>query len=655
MKGWGCIAYLLTGSPVRPARYGRLATLGCLMLLWFAAGPVWANEEIVSFQSRIEVRTNATVTVVETIRVRAEQQLIQHGIMREYVTDYWDRAKRHYRVDLAVQSVTHDGRPEPFTVQSLGNSLRLRIGREETIIAPREHEYEITYSVRDAIKSVPGRDEFFWNVTGDQWPFLIRTAQAQVRLPPAMPRGQIQSQLYTSPFSWGGAAAETGMSAESDLLFRVTDPLPSGRGLAVHVSWPTGYLQLSSSLVLSPPGDFGGRMTTAAVVLLLGYMFLVRCVLGNPTPQSAVDSTFAARAEPLDGVSAATCRFIWRKDYDDKCLATALVDLAVKGAIRISELKPGRFQIHNLCQDRPPKVPLTEGVLFSQLLGQRSCVTLEGFNGVAIEQSKDSFTKALRDECEGRYVMRNRAWAVPPILLVLGCATLIVLTSPERVAAAIALVLTGALATALRMPFPGVLRSVRSVPFRWLVPFLVIVGTCAGLFFLCTGTDRGRSIMSPLAFLSFVALVVLTRTIYQRVRRLTPSGQELRHQLVNLRAFLAGQAQAPDSSDMAADPPRWTEFLPYALALDAELVWAERAKQAVSDRAGNATPEQTAWYRAKFTDDPDHVVRNVGVIASALSLAGTVLATQAPSYGSVAETDNSGDGSGGGGGGGGGW
>jgi hypothetical protein len=201
-----------------------------------------AEEEIVSFHSRIDVQTNATLTVVEAIRVRSEQRLIQHGILREDATQYRDRAGRRRSIGLDVQSVRHDGRPEPFTVEQQDTFLRLRIGQEETILAAREHEYEITCQVRGSIERSQGLDELFWNVTGDRWPFPINETEATVRLPPEVPRNRVQIMAYTSPFkSIPGAPVATTVTAEGDILFRVTDALNPGRGLAIQVSWPTGY------------------------------------------------------------------------------------------------------------------------------------------------------------------------------------------------------------------------------------------------------------------------------------------------------------------------------------------------------------------------------------------------------------------------------
>ena len=49
------------------------------------------DERILSFHSDISIAADATMTVDETIRVRAEGQNIRRGIYRDFPTDYTDQ------------------------------------------------------------------------------------------------------------------------------------------------------------------------------------------------------------------------------------------------------------------------------------------------------------------------------------------------------------------------------------------------------------------------------------------------------------------------------------------------------------------------------------------------------------------------------------
>ncbi|HSO07259.1 MAG TPA: DUF2207 domain-containing protein, partial [Pelomicrobium sp.] len=62
-------------------------------LLWLAlallvAAPAAAEERILDFAAEIAVRSDSTLDVIETIRVRAEGNRIRRGIYRDFPTDY---------------------------------------------------------------------------------------------------------------------------------------------------------------------------------------------------------------------------------------------------------------------------------------------------------------------------------------------------------------------------------------------------------------------------------------------------------------------------------------------------------------------------------------------------------------------------------------
>ena len=93
-----------------------------------------AQERILSFHSDITVHEDASMTVVESIRVRAEGDQIKRGIYRDFPTTYKDRTGHRYRVGFSVTSVVKNGEPEPFALEFMTNGERVRIGRESVIL-----------------------------------------------------------------------------------------------------------------------------------------------------------------------------------------------------------------------------------------------------------------------------------------------------------------------------------------------------------------------------------------------------------------------------------------------------------------------------------------------------------------------------------------
>ena len=76
-----------------------------------------ARETILDYQSRIVVNADASLTVTENIRVRAEGRTIKRGIFRGFPTLYRDRDGRRVRVPFEVLEVLRDGKAEPFHIE----------------------------------------------------------------------------------------------------------------------------------------------------------------------------------------------------------------------------------------------------------------------------------------------------------------------------------------------------------------------------------------------------------------------------------------------------------------------------------------------------------------------------------------------------------
>ncbi|HEV2866210.1 MAG TPA: DUF2207 domain-containing protein, partial [Allosphingosinicella sp.] len=102
------------------------------------------GERILSFSSDIAVGRDSALTVTETIRIRAEGNRFQHGLLREFPTRY-QRDGRTVRVGFHVEQIQRDGHDEPWTSEGMDNGERLRIGSADTYIPQGEHTYTIRY------------------------------------------------------------------------------------------------------------------------------------------------------------------------------------------------------------------------------------------------------------------------------------------------------------------------------------------------------------------------------------------------------------------------------------------------------------------------------------------------------------------------------
>jgi uncharacterized membrane protein YgcG len=138
-----------------------------------AAGP----ESIASYATQIQIDPSGTLHLAETIDYDFGDNQ-RHGIIRQIPVRFvYDDS--HYRVyPISNISVTRDGNPEPFSVES-GNYEVIKIGSADRTIRAR-HTYVIRYDVGYAINTFADHDELYWNAIGNEWSVPIRASSATV-------------------------------------------------------------------------------------------------------------------------------------------------------------------------------------------------------------------------------------------------------------------------------------------------------------------------------------------------------------------------------------------------------------------------------------------------------------------------------------------
>jgi hypothetical protein len=217
---------------------GRLArAFGAAVLLIAAIAGIGAagaqptiEEHILSFASDVSVRRDASLEVVETIRLRAEGQQISHGIYREF-----PKAS-----GFEVENVQRDGRPEPWRAEPADDGIRIWMGDPNTLLATGEHVYAIRYRTTNQLGAFPGYDELYWNVTGTGWAFAIDQAEIRVHVPSPVRFGN--RAYYTGPAGSQGRDARVVEERPGEILLRTTRRLERGEGFTVGVAWPSGLV-----------------------------------------------------------------------------------------------------------------------------------------------------------------------------------------------------------------------------------------------------------------------------------------------------------------------------------------------------------------------------------------------------------------------------
>jgi uncharacterized membrane protein YgcG len=218
----------------------RLALLLPLVLLLLLPKPVAADEGwvIVQFDANYQIRQDGSVDVIEDIRVDFGTQR-HHGIFRVIPLTFKYDADYLQRVRIEDTAVTDGTRPLQFGESHDGDKLTLQIGDPDVEVSGPQR-YVISYRLLGILNSRedPGSepsewDEFYWNVTGNEWPVRILAANASVQVPAI-----IDVICYQGPV--GSSDRCDAGERNTEAQFRLTDPQPEGGGMTIAIKIPTG-------------------------------------------------------------------------------------------------------------------------------------------------------------------------------------------------------------------------------------------------------------------------------------------------------------------------------------------------------------------------------------------------------------------------------
>lgn len=266
--------------------------------------------------------------VTETISPRFEGAW--NGIERLIPIEYRTPQGFNYTLLLDQVSVADEqGSPLRFESSRERHYRNVRIWIPGATDATRT--FVLKYLVRNGLKFFDDHDELYWNVTGDEWDVPIEQASVRIILPPQTTG--VRAQAFTGAYGAREQAAIVTILG-SGIEMKMTRPLGFREGLTAVVGWDKG-------LVAAPTFLDQTRMTLVsnwplgipALVLLVMYR-LWRTRGKDPRLRS-----IAVMYEPPDHLTPAEVGTLVDEHPDTRDITATVVDLAVRGYLRIIERK----------------------------------------------------------------------------------------------------------------------------------------------------------------------------------------------------------------------------------------------------------------------------------------------------------------------------
>jgi len=569
----------------------------CLLLLSFS---VFADERILEFHSDILIMQDGWIDVTETIRVRAEGHRIRRGIYRDFPTEYADKLGNDYAVGFEPLSVLRNNAREDFHTQSIRDGVRVYFGSSNRYVNTGEHTYTFRYRASRMLGFFEDHDELYWNVTGVNWEFPIDRASATVSFSFDVSSNDISAEAYTGSFGSSNREYTSRIDPSGRIEFQTTKPLPALNGITVVVAWPKGYI--------AEPGDMqrlgwllkdNSNLLVALVgfVLLLLYYILVWQRFGKDPDEGVL----VTRYKPPGGFSPASLRYVRQMYYDDKVMTAAVVNLAVKGYLRIDleEGADGFLGIgkeedkYSLVKTSPGSnaAPMAAGEqeLYDGLFESGSVVVLENENHEMLGEAKDAHRGSLKKDYKQNYFQTNGLLNIPAILIFIATAVVALVAGP-----------------------------------------------------------------SPLVIVTIIAMAVTTIFFAIIMKRPTLRGRKLLDEILGFKDYL--EIAEKDEMNLRNPPEKTPElfetYLPFALALGVDQLWAEKFAAVLSAvQQTDGTTYQPAWYNGSL-----NTMDLSGATSQLSSSLNTAITSSVSPPGSSSGGGGGGfSGGGGGGGGGGGW
>jgi hypothetical protein len=283
---------------------------------------------ITDFQDNIVVDRDGSAVVTERITLAFEGEW--HGIHRIIPIEYPGPDSTNYELYLKVMSVTDGAGGKLKYESSVSSGTRdLKIYIPDAVDATRT--VEIVYGVRNGTRFFDSHDEFYWNVTGNDWPVPIDHVAASVRFPDTA-SGSLRAQAFTGVYGSQDQDASTKI-AGSEALFETNNPLPMRGGLTIDVYIPKDILKAPSALT-KLLWFIGGNPVVFLPLVTLAVMFTLWRYEGrDPDPGMSV----APMYEPPPGISPAEAGTLLDDTIHPRDITSTMVDLAVRGYIKIEE------------------------------------------------------------------------------------------------------------------------------------------------------------------------------------------------------------------------------------------------------------------------------------------------------------------------------
>ncbi len=613
------------------------------ILLFVFSSVLGAEEYIKHFHSDIVVQEDGHVFVTETITVKVEHNNIKRGIYRDFPTIYKTALLTKSTVDFEVISVKRNGESEPHHTEQLNNGVRVYVGTRSRMVERGEQVYRIEYRTNRQIAFMDDHDRFYWNVTGNDWRFRIAHASAEIHLPDGVSMAMVNSEV------WTGFAGEVSADYNSEVHDNVisinsTKSLEPYQGMTISLEVPKGFIIDDRSWLMDFLHDNMMWVLMVAAFLSLLMFYTIAWREHGRDPESGV---IIPLFYPPKDLSPAAMRFVMEEQSNHKNLTAALINLAVKGYVKLKKIGSG-YLVEKQHKESSRLAPMSSGekIIMRKLLAGRDSITINKSYDKKINKTNNELKQHLKKEFKAKCFKDNTMLGFFGIMI-----SVVILIFYLMHMNIFGHHVFWGLGIAVGVLGYGLYQIYHSFKSEFNLANLGFVGYMIYIVFSGSGLKLSADVLILAGF-----LLVLNGLFIYLLKAPTPFGRELMDKIEGFKLYLstAEKHRLDIMHPPEMTPQIFEKYLPYAIALGVENKWSDKFAQSLklSGKDYDQHNYSPDWYSGGRFDLSSS---SNGFSALSSGMASTVSAASVPPSSSGGSSGGGFSGGGGGGGGGGGW
>jgi|GEM_PF-530986 len=309
------------------------------------------NWEISDFHSSIFINSDGTLRVTETIQADFTNER-HHGMVRSIPYKYPSRfgTTRNIKITL-IEAVDGSNAVWDTSVSKTQGNYEIKMVTQDYSFLTGPATFHITYEVDRALNFFTEEDnnnaedffphdELYWNVTGTDWPVVIKSASAEIHSPLPFEKSRLKYICYTGEY--GSTAQNCSIKYVNDttIEYKTKKSLENYNGLTAVLALPLSTIQPPSQLE-KIGYFFADNWPIFIPVFVLIAMIILWMLLGRDPKTEK--NTIIPHYKPPRGLKPIECGIIIDEKMNPEDLTSSIIDLAVRGFIKIEEIEKKGF------------------------------------------------------------------------------------------------------------------------------------------------------------------------------------------------------------------------------------------------------------------------------------------------------------------------